>query len=88
MFHFLCRGVHIVEKIVSHWLALLMYPFLEEVAGDPLFSLFYAIHCQIFSGPVDEVTSLARYGLNEAALIRQKVEHIVLVWQYKKFHLS
>ncbi|XP_071817170.1 plexin-A4-like isoform X2 [Apostichopus japonicus] len=69
------RGAHIVEKIVSHWLAFLMYPYLEEVAGDPLFSLFYAIHSQISRGPVDEVTSVARYGLNEGAIIRQKVEH-------------
>lgn len=56
-----------------------MYPYLEEVAGDPLFSLFYAIHSQISRGPVDEVTSVARYGLNEGAIIRQKVEHRFMV---------
>ena len=69
-----CRGVSVVEKMVGHWLSVLLYTYLQDVAGEPLFKLFYAIKQQIEKGPVDAVTGEARYSLTEGKLIRQQVE--------------
>ncbi|XP_041460689.1 plexin-A2-like [Lytechinus variegatus] len=71
---FMRRGVSVVEKMVGHWLAVLLYNHLQDHAGEPLFKLFYAIKQQVEKGPVDSVTGEARYSLTEGKLIRQQVE--------------
>ena len=56
---------------------------LQDCAGEPLFMLYQAIRQQVAKGPVDAVTSEARYSLSEDKLIRQHVEfkHMVrLPW--------
>ena len=52
---------------------------LKERAGKPLFMLFCAIKQQIDKGPVDAITSEARYSLSEDKLIRQQVDYRGLV---------
>ncbi|XP_071810480.1 plexin A3-like [Asterias amurensis] len=68
------RSEAVVEKLVSHWLSLLMYDSLRESMGKPLFHLFYAIKQQVDKGPVDSITGEARYGLSEMKVIRQQID--------------
>ncbi|XP_022109096.1 plexin-A2-like [Acanthaster planci] len=68
------RSEAVVEKLVAHWLSILMYDSLKDSMGKPLFHLFYAIKQQIDKGPVDAVTGEARYGLSEMKVIRQQID--------------
>ena len=68
------RTESIVEKMLTAWLSVLLHQFLRECAGKPLFNLLYAIKLQVNKGPVDMITSEARYCLSENKIIRQKVE--------------
>ncbi|XP_065213054.1 plexin-A4-like [Planococcus citri] len=65
----------IVEKMLSTWFTFLLYEFLTEFSGEPLFKLFKAIKQQIYKGPVDMITYEARYSLNEEKLIRQCIDY-------------
>lgn len=51
----------------------------QECAGEPLFMLYQAIKQQMAKGPVDSITSEARYSLSEDKLIRQQVEYQPMV---------
>ena len=73
------RSDTVVEKLVSHWVAFLLYDFVRETAGQPLFHLYYAIKQQIAKGPVDAITGEARYGLSELKVIRQQTDHKPMV---------
>ena len=68
-----------MEKMVSYWVAFLLYDFLRETAGQPLFHLYYAIRQQVAKGPVDAITGEARYGLSELKVIRQQTDYKPLV---------
>ena len=65
--------------MVSYWVAFLLYDFLRETAGQPLFHLYYAIRQQVAKGPVDAITGEARYGLSELKVIRQQTDYKPLV---------
>ncbi|CAG2174047.1 unnamed protein product [Oppiella nova] len=69
------RTESVAEKMLSSWFTFLLYKFLKECAGDPLFLLYRAIKQQVDKGPVDCVTSEARYSLSEEKLIRQQIEY-------------
>lgn len=69
------RTESVAEKMLSAWFTFLLYKFLRECAGEPLFVLFRAIKQQVDKGPVDAVTSEARYSLSEEKLIRQSVDY-------------
>lgn len=60
--------------MLSSWFTFLLYKFLKECAGEPLYMLFRAIKQQVDKGPVDAVTSEARYSLSEEKLIRQSID--------------
>lgn len=68
------RTESVAEKMLSAWFTFLLYKFLRECAGEPLFMLFRAVKQQIDKGPVDSITSEARYSLSEEKLIRQSIE--------------
>lgn len=53
--------------------------FVQECAGEPLFSLFCAIKQQMEKGPIDSITGEARYSLSEDKLIRQQIDYKTLV---------
>lgn len=47
---------------------------MRECAGEPLYVLFRAVKQQVDKGPVDAITSEARYSLSEEKLIRQSID--------------
>merc|ERR1719495_2490666 len=69
------RPESVAEKMLSAWFTFLLYKFLHECAGEPLFMLYQAIKHQVDKGPVDYITHEARYSLSEEKLIRQQVEY-------------
>ncbi|XP_043221511.1 plexin-A2-like isoform X2 [Amphibalanus amphitrite] len=68
------RTESVAEKMLSSWFTFLLYKFLRECAGEPLYLLYRAIKQQVDKGPVDAVTSEARYSLSEEKLIRQQID--------------
>ncbi|XP_015793671.1 plexin-A2 [Tetranychus urticae] len=69
------RTESVAEKMLSSWFTFLLYKFLRECAGEPLYLLYRAIKQQVDKGPVDAITSEARYSLSEEKLIRQSIEY-------------
>jgi len=51
-------------------------------AAEPLYMLYVAIKHQVDRGPVDALTGESKYSLSEDRLIRQQVDHRVLVRTY------
>ncbi|CAH0391887.1 unnamed protein product [Bemisia tabaci] len=68
------RTESVAEKMLSSWFTFLLYKFLRECAGEPLYMLFRAMKQQVDKGPVDSITSEARYSLSEEKLIRQSID--------------
>ncbi|KAF6215982.1 hypothetical protein GE061_000319 [Apolygus lucorum] len=68
------RTESVAEKMLSAWFTFLLYKFLRECAGEPLYMLFRAMKHQVDKGPVDSITSEARYSLSEEKLIRQSID--------------
>lgn len=68
------RTESVAEKMLSAWFTFLLYKFLKECAGEPLYMLFRAVKGQVDKGPVDACTHEARYSLSEEKLIRQLIE--------------
>lgn len=75
----LFRTESVAEKMLSAWFTFLLYKFLRECAGEPLYMLFRAMKQQVDKGPVDAITSEARYSLSEEKLIRQSIDFKALV---------
>ncbi|XP_076447874.1 plexin-A2-like isoform X2 [Babylonia areolata] len=69
------RNESVAEKMLTNWFTFLLYKFLKECAGEPLFMLFQAIKQQTSKGPVDSITGEARYSLSEDKLIRQQIQY-------------
>ena len=65
--------------MLSSWFTFLLYKFLRECAGEPLYLLYRAIKQQVDKGPVDAVSSEARYSLSEEKLIRQQIDFTYMV---------
>lgn len=68
------RTESVAEKMLSAWFTFLLYKFMRECAGEPLYVLFRAVKQQVDKGPVDAITSEARYSLSEEKLIRQSID--------------
>lgn len=68
------RTESVAEKMLSSWFTFLLYKFLHECAGEPLYMLYCAIKHQVDKGPVDMISHEARYSLSEEKLIRQQLE--------------
>lgn len=73
------RNESIAEKMLSNWFAFLLYEFIHDCAGTPLYILFLSIKQQIYKGPVDAITCEARYSLSEDKLIRQSIDYEPLI---------
>jgi len=56
------RTESVAEKMLSSWFTFLLYKFLHECAGEPLYMLYCAIKHQVDKGPVDLITHEARYN--------------------------
>ncbi|XP_047438913.1 plexin-B1 isoform X2 [Mugil cephalus] len=72
------RTETVVEKLLSNWMSICLYAFLRDSAGESLYMLFRAIKHQVDKGPVDAVTSKAKYTLNDNRLLREDVEYKTL----------
>ena len=72
------RTESVAEKMLSSWFTFLLYKFLHECAGEPLYMLYRAIKHQVDKGPVDMVSHEARYSLSEEKLIRSQIEYHAL----------
>ncbi|KAK0081171.1 hypothetical protein PV325_012648 [Microctonus aethiopoides] len=68
------RTESVAEKMLSAWFTFLLYKFMRECAGEPLYMLFRAMKQQVDKGPVDSISSEARYSLSEEKLIRQSID--------------
>ncbi|KAM9751652.1 plexin-A1-like isoform 2-T2 [Menidia menidia] len=75
------RTESVAEKMLTNWFTFLLYKFLKECAGEPLFMLYCAIKQQMEKGPIDAITGEARYSLSEDKLIRQQIDYKTLVSQ-------
>ena len=73
------RTESVVEKMLTNWMSICLYGYLKDYAGSSLFMLCKAIKHQIDKGPVDAVTSEARYSLSEDKLLREKIHPTMLV---------
>uniref|UniRef100_A0A3B3C5S2 Plexin A1a n=1 Tax=Oryzias melastigma TaxID=30732 RepID=A0A3B3C5S2_ORYME len=73
------RTESVAEKMLTNWFTFLLYKFLKECAGEPLFMLYCAIKQQMEKGPIDAITGEARYSLSEDKLIRQQIDYKTLV---------
>uniref|UniRef100_A0A915K3C8 Uncharacterized protein n=1 Tax=Romanomermis culicivorax TaxID=13658 RepID=A0A915K3C8_ROMCU len=71
------RSDTIVEKLLTNWMAICCYDYLQQTPGQSLFLLFKALKHQIEKGPVDAVTSEARYTLSEESLLKQALLRVV-----------
>jgi plexin A len=69
------RNESVAEKMLSNWFAFLLFDFIRDCAGTPLYILFLSIKQQIYKGPVDAITCEARYSLSEDKLIRQAIDY-------------
>ncbi|KAL5015009.1 hypothetical protein ScPMuIL_009279 [Solemya velum] len=69
------RTESVAEKMLTNWFTFLLYKFLRDCAGEPLFMLYQAIKQQVSKGPVDAFTNEARYSLSEDKLIRQQLDY-------------
>ncbi|CAK9300900.1 unnamed protein product [Gordionus sp. m RMFG-2023] len=72
------RTESVAEKMLTAWFTFLLYRFLKECAGEHLFLLFRAIKQQAYKGPIDQITSEAKYSLSEEKLLRCHVEYQTL----------
>ncbi|CAM4743164.1 unnamed protein product [Rotaria magnacalcarata] len=82
----------VAEKMLSNWFAFLLFGYIKERIGSPLYILFQSIKQQIHKGPIDYFTNESRYSLSEDKLLRQHVDYqsmIVYVIQLEddKSHL-
>uniref|UniRef100_A0A8C8FQN3 Sema domain-containing protein n=1 Tax=Oncorhynchus tshawytscha TaxID=74940 RepID=A0A8C8FQN3_ONCTS len=73
------RTESVAEKMLTNWFTFLLYKFLKECAGEPLFMLYCAMKQQMEKGPIDSITGEARYSLSEDKLIRQQIDYKTLV---------
>ena len=78
------RNESVAEKMLTNWFAFLLYDFIHNCAGTPLYILFLSIKQQIYKGPVDAITCEARYSLSEDKLIRQSIDYETIVSFYSK----
>ncbi|XP_052871807.1 plexin-B [Anopheles cruzii] len=72
------RTESVVEKMLTNYMALCMYDYLRNYAGNSLFLLYKAIKHQIEKGLVDAVTHDARYSLSEERLLREQIAHSIV----------
>ena len=77
------RNESVAEKMLTNWFAFLLYDFIRDCAGTPLYILFLSIKQQIYKGPVDALTCEARYSLSEEKLIRQAVDYETVIVRVK-----
>ncbi|CAF1302859.1 unnamed protein product [Adineta steineri] len=69
----------IAEKMLSNWFSFLLFGYIKERLGSPLYILFQSIKQQIQKGPIDCLTSESRYSLSEDKLLRQHIDYLSMI---------
>jgi len=69
------RTETVMEKLLTNWISVCLYGYIQERLSSRLYLLTKAIKHQISCGPVDAVTLEAHYSLAEERLLRQQIEH-------------
>ena len=70
---FLRQSQSVFEKMVNHWIGLLMYPYLKQNVSKPLYHLYRSLRDTVFKGPVDCMTGQARYTLSQESQLRTQI---------------
>ncbi|XP_052780428.1 plexin-A1-like isoform X2 [Mya arenaria] len=83
----LLRSDSVAEKLLAHWLSICLYHYLKEQTGSVLFILYKAIKIQAEKGPVDYITSCAKYTLSEDKLFTETDQPKSLALEVDHFHL-
>jgi plexin A len=65
--------------MLSNWFAFLLFGYIKERLGSPLYILFQSIKQQIQKGPIDCLTNESRYSLSEDKLLRQHIDYLPMV---------
>ncbi|KAM4676405.1 plexin-C1 [Discoglossus pictus] len=68
------RTESVVEKLLTNWMSTVLYGFLRESVGEPLYLLVDILNQRVHKGPVDVITSKALYTVNEDWLLWQMPE--------------
>ncbi|XP_002737981.3 plexin-A1-like [Saccoglossus kowalevskii] len=72
------RTESVMEKMLTNWYVLNLYPFLKNCCGASIYWLCEALKQQIQIGPVDAIEYRAKYSLNDEYLMREDITHNVL----------
>uniref|UniRef100_H2Z4H7 Uncharacterized protein n=1 Tax=Ciona savignyi TaxID=51511 RepID=H2Z4H7_CIOSA len=73
------RSESVVEKMVSHWLSIMLYDECINQAGKPLFLLTKAVHYLVSSAPCDVIANKAFNSLNEMTLLGTELTYETMV---------
>nr|XP_054751889.1 plexin-A2-like isoform X1 [Lytechinus pictus] len=68
------RTESLEDKMLNNWIALAMFKFIKESAGEPLYKLYQAIKIQCEKGPVDALTGQSYFSLNFDNLLTESQE--------------
>ena len=79
---FLRSHSSVYEKMVNHWLGLLMYEHLKANISEPIYMLIRALRETIFKAPVDFCTGLSRATLAQDNQMRQEICETELPTKY------
>ncbi|XP_052780430.1 plexin-A1-like isoform X2 [Mya arenaria] len=80
------RSESVAEKLLTHWLSVCLYHYLKEHTGSVLFILYQAIKIQAMKGPLDYITSCAKYTLSEDKLFTETYQPKSLSLEVDHFH--
>ncbi len=75
------RNECVAEKMLTNWLTFLLYDYIKDCVGTPLYILFLSLKQQIYKGPVDAITVEARFSLNQQNLIHENITYETIVSQ-------
>ena len=70
---FLRQSISVYEKMINHWIGLLMYPFLTENVSKSLYLLYRGLRDTVFKGPVDCITGQARNTLAQESQLKTEI---------------
>uniref|UniRef100_A0A915PVS6 Sema domain-containing protein n=1 Tax=Setaria digitata TaxID=48799 RepID=A0A915PVS6_9BILA len=64
----------LAEQIFTVWFTLCFLDSFKDGPGQSVYLLYKALKCQIERGPLDAITGVARYSLNESKLLRRPLD--------------
>ncbi|XP_071816898.1 plexin-A4-like isoform X2 [Apostichopus japonicus] len=68
------RNESIVEKLVSNWVAICLYDYLETAGAEKIVQLYGAIQCVIEKGPIDAVSRKSQFSLSDEHMLDAHIQ--------------